>query len=452
MLTQELFVDPVVARCFGARATLQAMLDFETALARAEAAAGVIPAAAVAPIEAAADAEGFDVAEIAREAASAGNVAIPLVKALTARVAARDPQAARYVHWGATSQDVLDTGLVLQLRVALTHVAGVLAGLDDALAALSVRHIDTVMVARTWLQQATPTTFGRKAAGWLAAIRRTRGGLERALHEASVVQFGGASGTLAALGERGLDVGERLARELDLALPALPWHAERDRLCALAAACANVAGILGKIARDVSLLAQSEVAEAAEPAAPGRGGSSTMPQKRNPVACAVALAAAVRAPGLAATMFAAMAQEHERGLGGWHAEWETLPDLVRIVSGSAHAMAGALAGLAVDPARMRANLEATQGFAMAEAFKTALAGAVGLARAHDIVEAASRSAAARGCSLREALETEPDVRAHLTAEALDRAGDPHRYLGAAAEFVRRSIAEPARRGIAEPVP
>ena len=301
MLTEALFVDPVVARCFDDRATLQAMLDFEAALARAEAAIGMIPAKAGAAIAAAADAEAFNAGEIARAGASAGNVAIPLVKALTTRVAAYDAEAAGYVHWGATSQDAIDTGLVLQLRAALTHVCGVLVQLEDALAALAERHVETVMVARTWLQQATPTTFGRKAAGWLAALRRTRAGLERALREASVLQFGGASGTLASLGDRGVEVGEALARELGLTLPALPWHAERDRFAALAAACGNVAGILGKIARDISLLAQNEIAEAAEPSAPGRGGSSTMPQKRNPVACAIALAAAVRAPALVAT-------------------------------------------------------------------------------------------------------------------------------------------------------
>jgi 3-carboxy-cis,cis-muconate cycloisomerase len=443
VLTEALFVDPVVARCFDDRATLQAMLDFEAALARAEAAIGMIPAKAGAAIAAAADAEAFNAGEIARAGASAGNVAIPLVKALTTRVAAYDAEAAGYVHWGATSQDAIDTGLVLQLRAALTHVCGVLVQLEDALAALAERHVETVMVARTWLQQATPTTFGRKAAGWLAALRRTRAGLERALREASVLQFGGASGTLASLGDRGVEVGEALARELGLTLPALPWHAERDRFAALAAACGNVAGILGKIARDVSLLAQNEIAEAAEPSAPGRGGSSTMPQKRNPVACAIALAAAVRAPALVATMFAAMPQEHERGLGGWHAEWETLPELVRVLSGSAHVMAQAIAGLEVDAARMRANLDATQGFAMAESFKTALAVSLGLWRAHDIVEAASRRAAGEGRTLREVLDGDPDVRAHVSPEALDRAGDPRNYLGVATQFVQRSIADRA---------
>jgi len=207
VLTEALFVDPVVARCFDDRATLQAMLDFEAALARAEAAIGMIPAKAGAAIAAAADAEAFNAGEIARAGASAGNVAIPLVKALTTRVAAYDAEAAGYVHWGATSQDAIDTGLVLQLRAALTHVCGVLVQLEDALAALAERHVETVMVARTWLQQATPTTFGRKAAGWLAALRRTRAGLERALREASVLQFGGASGTLASLGDRGVEVG-----------------------------------------------------------------------------------------------------------------------------------------------------------------------------------------------------------------------------------------------------
>ena len=440
MLTQALFVDPVVARYLDERATLQGMLDFEAALARAEAAAGVIPASAVEPIVAATRSGAFEVDEIARAAAEAGNVAIPLVRALTARVAAGDAEAARYVHWGATSQDAIDTGLVLQLRAALTHVGRVLDDLDAALAALAEEHIGTVMVARTWLMHAAPTTFGRKVAGWLTANRRTKFSLRRAMQEASVLQFGGAAGTLAALGDQGLVVAELLARDLDLALPALPWHAERDRLVALAAACGNVVGILGKIARDVSLLGQSEIAEASEPAAPGRGGSTTMPQKRNPVACAVALAAAVRAPGLVATMFAAMPQEHERGLGGWHAEWETLPELVRVVSGSARAMAQALGGLEVDPGRMRADLDVTQGFAMAESYKIALAGSLGLQRAHTAVESAVRRATERGCSLRAALEDDPTVREHLSGDDLDRAGDPLGYLGVAAEFVRRGLA------------
>jgi 3-carboxy-cis,cis-muconate cycloisomerase len=443
VLTEPLFVDPVVARCFDERATLGRMLEFEAALARAEAACGIVPEFAAASIGTAARPDGFDPGEIARAAAAAGNVAIPLVKALTARVAASDPEAARYVHWGATSQDTIDTALVLQLREALTHVCGVLAKLDASLVSLARQHTGTVMVARTWLQHATPTTFGRKAAGWLGAVRRTRSGLGRALREASVLQFGGATGTLAALGDRGLDVAARLASELDLTLPPLPWHAERDRLAALAAACGNVAGILGKIARDISLLAQSEIAEAAEPPAPGRGGSSTMPQKRNPVACAVALSAAIRAPGLVATMFAAMPQEHERGLGGWHAEWETLPELVRVVSGSAQAMAEALSGLEVDVARMRADLDASGGLVMAESFKTALAQRVGLARAHDVVEAATRRAIAENQPLREALASDPEVRAQLPGDALERAADPRRYLGMAEALVERALAEPA---------
>jgi 3-carboxy-cis,cis-muconate cycloisomerase len=439
VLTRELFVDPVVARYLDERATLQGMLDFEAALARAEAASGVIPLSAVDSIVAATRAGDFDLDDIARGAAEAGNVAIPLVRLLTARVAANDPEAARFVHWGATSQDAIDTGLVLQLRAAITHICRVLDGLDASLAVLAERHIATVMVARTWLQQAAPTTFGRKAAGWLSAIRRTRFALRRAMDEASVVQFGGASGTLAALGNRGLVVAENLARDLDLALPALPWHAERDRFAALAAACGNVAGILGKIARDVSLLAQSEIAEASEAAVAGRGGSSTMPQKRNPVGCAVALAAALRTPGLVATIFVAMPQEHERGLGGWHAEWETLPELVRVLSGSARAMAQAIAGLEIDPARMRADLDVTGGFAMAESFKTALAGTLGLRGAHDAVEAAVRRATESHTSLREALEADPAVRKQLSDDELESAGEPRRYLGVAADFVRRAL-------------
>ena len=340
------------------RARLQGMLDFEAALARAEASIGLFPrCAADVHRPAPAEADLFDIAALARDTAQAGNPAIPMVKQLTALVAKHDPAAARFVHWGATSQDAIDTGLVLQIRAGLAGIEPDLQRLTAALAALAETHAKTVMIGRTLLQQAVPVTFGLKAAGWLAAVERTRARLAAAGRAAQVLQFGGAAGTLAALGDRGLDVAAALAKELDLALPELPWHGHRDRLVDVAAALGLLVGTLGKMARDLSLLMQTEVAEAFEPAGQGRGGSSTMPHKRNPIACAVALAAATRVRHLVATLLAAMPQEQERGLGGWHAEWETLPEIFLLASGALHHMADAIAGLTLDTERMRDNID-----------------------------------------------------------------------------------------------
>jgi 3-carboxy-cis,cis-muconate cycloisomerase len=348
-LLEPLFASDAMTAVFSDRGRLRGMLDFEVALARAEAEVGLIPAAAVAPIDAAAKVEHLDVAALARQAAATGIPTIPLVKQLTALVAAVDPAAARFVHWGATSQDVMDTGLVLQIGKGLAVLAPELRRLSAALARLAESQSSTPMIGRTWLQHAVPVTFGLKAAGWLDAVERCRLRLEEAGEASRILQFGGAAGTLATLGGRGLEVAEALARALDLRLPALPWHASRDRLVALAAALALLVGVLGKMARDLSLMMQVEVSEAFEPSAPGRGGSSTMPHKRNPAASAVALAAAIRVPGLVATLLAAMAQEHERGLGGWQAEWETLPKTFLLASGSLRAMTEAMEGIHLDP-------------------------------------------------------------------------------------------------------
>ena len=317
--------DEGVAAHFSGRAQLQGMLDVEAALAGAEAAVGVVPASCVEPIRAAARAELYDCARIADEATETGNPVIPVVRRLTERVAAADADAARFVHWGATSQDVLDTGLVLQLRAAAPAVIDHLARGARAAAGHARRYAGATMAGRTWLQQATPVTFGLKAAGWADALDRAWRRLAAALDEALVLQFGGAAGTLAALGSQGLAVTGALAARLGLPAPDLPWHAHRDRFAQLACALGVAAGAAGKIGRDVALLAQTEVGEVAERAAPGRGGSSTMPQKRNPVAAATALAAAGRAPGLVATMLGALVQEHERGLGGWQVEWDRCP-------------------------------------------------------------------------------------------------------------------------------
>src|SRR5947207_6647646 len=285
-------------------ATLQNMLDFEAALARAEAALGVIPADAAGPITNACRAESFDLAALADAATRSGNLAIPLVKALTANVAKVDAEAARYVHWGATSQDVIDTGTMLGLRAGvdalLTDINRAIAGF----AALARQHRHTPVVARTWLQHALPMPFGLKLAQYAAALHRSRKRLRRLHEETLALQFGGAAGTLAALGDNGMRVAEHLAHELKLPLPDAPWHSHRDRIAEAASVFAMLAGSCGKIARDIQLMMQTDVAEAFEPPGEGRGGSSTMPHKRNPVAAAIALAAATMAPGTAATIFA----------------------------------------------------------------------------------------------------------------------------------------------------
>ncbi|MBB5878450.1 3-carboxy-cis,cis-muconate cycloisomerase [Xanthomonas sp. 3498] len=443
-LLRPLFGDPIVDAAFDDRARLQAMLDMEAALARAQARCGVIPASAVAPIAAACDAARYDLPALAAATALAGNPAIPLVKALTAQVAAADEDAARWVHWGATSQDIIDSGAVLQLRTALDRVEAQLDALCAALAALAQRERDTGLPGRTLLQQAVPVTFGLKAAGWLDALQRSRRRLQALREDALVLQFGGAAGTLAALQSQGLAVAEALAAELRLPLPALPWHAARDRIGEIGAAFALLAGSLGKIGRDVALLMQSEVAEAFEPAAAGKGGSSAMPHKRNPVGCVVAIAAATRAPGLLATLFAALPQEHERAVGGWHAEWETLPELVRLSAGSLAQVRVLVEGLELDRARMAAHLDSHGGLLYAEAVAVTLAAHLGKAAAHALVESAVRRALATQQHLRAMLAEEPQVSAVLTPADLDALFASDSWRGMATVWIERVLAAQAR--------
>jgi 3-carboxy-cis,cis-muconate cycloisomerase len=421
-------------------AYLQHMLDFEVALARAQAAIGVIPQSAVAPIAAACKARAFDLAALAEAAARSGNLAIPLVKALTASVAKASAEAARYVHWGATSQDVIDTATMLGLRAAIDALVTDLDRAISGFAGLARQHRDTAMVARTWLQHALPMPFGLKLAEYAAALNRSRARLKRLRAEALALQFGGAAGTLAALGDNGLKVAEKLAAELELPLPEAPWHTHRDRIAEAASVFAILAGSCGKIARDVSLLMQTDVAEAFEPAGEGRGGSSTMPHKRNPVACAAALAAATMAPNLAATIFAAEVQDHERSAGPWHAEWPTLPTLQLVTSGALAAMVDIAEGLEVDAARMRVNLDATHGLIMAEAVTMALAEKIGKSDAHHLIEILSRRAVSEKHHLRDVLSADAAVTAHLGAEEIAKLFDPMAYQGVSQTLIDRLLA------------
>ena len=439
-LLDPLFGAKEIDQIFADTARLQRMLDFEAALASAEAKAGVIPQSAAAPIGTKCRAELFDREMLAQDAAKAGNLAIPLVKQLTALVHKEDGEAARYVHWGATSQDVIDTGLVLQLRDAFSWIEARVNAICDRLAVLSGEHRSTVMAGRTWMQQAVPIVFGVKTAGWLDAMVRHRERLGETRKRALALQFGGAAGTLASLGIRGLDVGKALGEELGLELPAAPWHGNRDRVAEVATTLALLTGTLGKIARDISLLMQTEVNEVAEPAGEGRGGSSTMPQKRNPVACAAVLAAAERVPGLTSSVLGAMPQEQERGLGGWHAEWETVPEIVRICGGGLRWISETVDGLEVHQLRMRENIETQYGLIYAEAVSTALAKKLGKSAAHEIVADASRKAFQDKKHLRDVLAADPKVSSHLSGDEIEELFDPKQHLGVAAEFIDRVVA------------
>lgn len=422
------------------RAYLQAMLDVEAALARALAELNIAPLAAVDPIVRACEASLYDIEALADAGISSGNLAIPLVRALTAEVRERDPEAAGYVHWGATSQDIIDTATTLTVRAALDALERDLERAIRGFARLAEQHRHTATVGRTWLQHALPMPFGLKLAGYAVALHRCKLQLARLRSESLALQFGGAAGTLAALGARGWEVAERLAARLDLPLPVAPWHTHRDRIADIASQLAILTGSCGKIARDVSLLMQTDVAEAFEPAEEGRGGSSTMPHKRNPVSCAIALAAATMAPNLAATIFAAQVQDHERSAGAWHAEWPTLPTLMLVASGALAAIADLAEGLEVDTEQMRHNLDRTSGLIMAEAVTMALAEKIGKANAHHLVEAASRRAVQDKRHLRATVAGDPEITAHLDAGRIDALFEPLHYQGVAQQMIDRMLA------------
>ena len=438
----------------GDLAWLRAMLDTEAALARATERAGLAPEGAGAAVTEAAVPENFDLAELGELAGLTGNPVPALSRALARQV---PRPAASAVHRGATSQDIVDTAAMLMAGRALDVIGADLAAAADATARLAAGHRSTIMIGRTLLQQAVPVTFGLVAAGWLNALDDARAGLARVRAERLAVQFGGAAGTLAALGDRGSRVAALLAEELGLPAPPLPWHTSRLRLLELAAALAGVDSVLSKIARDVTLLAQTEVAEVREGggqqgggqqgggSSPRRGGSSAMPNKQNPVAAIAILGCAKRAPGLLATLAAAGEQEHQRAAGAWHAEWEPLADLLTITGSAASWAADLLGGLTVDTARMSANLAAANGLPLAEHVTSLLAGTLGRAAAHDLVAEAGTRATSAGLPLRDVLlglpqSAEKLEAAGITPEQIESALDPAGYLGAAGEFTDAALA------------
>jgi 3-carboxy-cis,cis-muconate cycloisomerase len=443
-LVDALVTTEALTEVFDDASVLQAVLEVEAALARAQAALGMVPAEAAVAIGRAV-ASDFDAGALAREARTSATLVIPLVAALRARVAAIDPAAAAYVHWGTTSQDIADTAMSRLIDRAGAVLGRDQAGLAARLRALSDQHADSVMLGRTLLQPALPITFGLKAAGWYASLCRSWTRLDDARRDAARLQFGGAAGTLAAFGDRGPQIAGVLARELGLPPADAPWHTARDRTAALVSACAIYGGVLGKIARDVSLLTQFEVGEACE----AGGGSSAMPHKRNPSGCVRALAAAARLPGLAATTLAGLVQEHERAAGAWQAEWPALVDALQATGAALEAVCTVMAGLVVDPARMRANLDATRGVVFAERVMMAASRTLGRARAQTLLDGALVRARTDARTLADVVRSTPELAAALPADVLRSLDDPRAYLGVA-ETLRRRLLASGREPLADP--
>ncbi|MGH2398388.1 MAG: 3-carboxy-cis,cis-muconate cycloisomerase [bacterium] len=432
-----MFTTPEMSGIFNGRTLVQRMLDFEAALARAQAGAGMMPAAAADGIRAKCRVELFDVDVLFREGAEAGTLAVPLVGRLTDLV---EGEAKKFVHWGTTTQDVVDTAVMLQSKDGLELLIGRLLDLGAACATLAERHRRTVMAGRTFLQHAVPITFGLKAARWLGLSTRLVRKLRFLRAETLAVQLGGAAGTLAGMGEHGVRVLELLAENLGLSKPELPWHTERDRIAEVAAALGVVAGGMGKIAGDISLLSQVEVGEVSTGGPAAKGRSSTMPHKRNPVEAAAAAASARLAIGMVPIVLSSAVQEHERAAGAWQAEWQAVPDLFRFTAGAVEWVYRAMANLQVNAERMRANLEHTRGQIMAEALTMALAPRLGRPEAFRLVQRVSDRAAQTGNSLHQAAAEDEEIRKAIPPERLERVFDATSYLGSADAFIDRALA------------
>jgi 3-carboxy-cis,cis-muconate cycloisomerase len=444
-LTGALFSEPAMDEVLSDRRWLEAMLDFEAALARAEASTGAIPAEAADVIASCCEVSLFDIAEIGRATTLAGNPAIPLVAMLTAKVREKDAAAAEYVHYGATSQDVIDSALGYILGDAMALILERIGRCCHKLAELARGHRATVMAGRTLLQHALPISFGLKCAMWLDGMVASHDRLQTVSPQ--WLQFGGASGTLSALGDKGIAVEEALsggspmvARPLrswsGFAGQRVPWHTTRWHQQDIASRLGVLAATLGKIARDIALLMQTEVAEVFEPSAPGKGGSSTLPHKRNPVQTTAIISIAHRTPGLVATMLSAGMQEHERGVGGWHAEWDTMRELLTLVGAASLHMQTLLEGLEVDASRMRANLELTNGLVLSERMTFALAPTLGKAKAKDFMEAACKRAVHEKRHLKALLAETPEA----SGLDLDALFDPATYSGASDTIIDRVLA------------
>lgn len=430
-LYASLFYQTDVTEIFSDSSLITYMIEVEVALANAQAQVGVISQNAANTIAQVAEQalEKFDFSALAVATGLAGNIAIPFVKQFTAIVKATDEDASRYVHWGATSQDILDTACILQCRDALNIVEGQLQQCYATALQQAKQYRHQVMIGRTWLQQALPITLGHKLARWASAFKRDLDRIQAMKARVLTAQLGGATGSLASLQDQGSQVVEAFAQQLDLSVPTCTWHGERDRIVEIASVLAMIVGNTGKMARDWSLMMQTEIAEVFEPTAKGRGGSSTMPHKRNPVAAASVLAAANRVPALMSSIYQSMVQEHERSLGAWHAEWLAIPEIFQLCAGNLSRTCEVLQGFEVNAEQMQHNLDCTHGLIMAEAVMMALAPKIGRLNAHHLVEAACKTAVAQGQHLSVAISQLDEVKTHFTLTEINNMFKPENYLG-----------------------
>lgn len=439
-LYERIFYNKEVSRLYTDEALIGYMLRFESALAQAQARHGVFPETVASAIDACCKVENINTEQLIADAALGGNTAIPLIKQLTAIVKQKDIEPAKYVHFGATSQDVIDTALMLQVRDAIQIIAENLQQLIEQLVSLIKEHKTTVMIGRSLLQQARPITFGYKAAGWLEPLLRSQKQIEDLLKDGFVLQFGGAVGTLSGMTKRGLQVSEAMSELLQLKNPAKPWHTERDYVTHIATTLGILTGNIGKIAKDISLLMQTEIAEVAEPTAEGKGGSSTMPHKRNPVGCIAILANATRVPGLVSTMLSCMLQDHERATGLWHAEWETLAAIVQLTAGCVSKAVEMTNGLEVRKEQMLLNLELTKGLIYAENVSLALTEKMGKHNAHILVEQCCTETIQKDMHLKEVIERQPLIKKHLNAIDMEKLFSPDHSIGLCEAFIEKILA------------
>ena len=430
-LYASLFYQKEVTEIFSDQALVSYMIQAEVALAQAQAQVGVIPESAATVISQAAQfaIEQIDFDALAVATGLAGNIAIPFVKQFTAIVKQQDEDAARYVHWGATSQDILDTACILQCRAGLQQIESLIQQCYRTALAQAEQYRSQVMIGRTWLQQALPITLGHKLARWASAFHRDLARIDAMKTRVFTAQLGGAVGSLASLQDQGTAVVQAFSAQLQLSVPACTWHGERDRIVEIASVLAMVTGSLGKMARDWSLMMQTEIAEVFEPTAKGRGGSSTMPHKRNPVAAASVLAAANRVPVLMSSLYQSMVQEHERSLGGWHAEWLALPEIFQLCVGALERTLDVLQGMQVNAENMQRNLDCTQGLIMAEAMMMALAPHIGRLQAHHVVEVACKTAVEKNIHLKDVMTELDQVQAYFDANQIEEIFKPASYLG-----------------------
>lgn len=438
-LYETIFYSEKVNKLFADDAIIGYLLQFEAALAAAQAMHNVIPGSVGEIIEECCKAENINKEQVTGDSGLGGNVIIPLVKQLTAVVKQKDAEAAKYVHFGATSQDVIDTATMLQLRDALQLINNDIQQLVRQLVSLIETHRHTIMIGRSFMQHATPITFGFKVAGWLDGVLRSGKRIEKLLAEDLVIQLGGAVGTLPGMEEKGLLVVETMCSTLQLNMPGIVWHTQRDRFAEIASTLGILTGSIGKIAKDISLLMQTEIAEVLEPFEPGKGGSSTMPHKRNPVGSIAILANANRVPALVATMLSCMVQDHERSTGLWHAEWETLAGIVQLTAGAVYQACIITNGLEVDAAKMLDNIEITHGLIYAENISLVLARHIGKADAHALTEGICKDAIQQKVHLKELVQKNDTVIKYLSPLQVDELFNPMNSTGICTIFINRVL-------------